>query len=166
MNWWNDFSDEQIEFWKKNRVHSSLLNQDELSKLKKIPQSVLQVAIGVCWADADGSAYFKLSDFVCRLRPDWQRPEKKPRFEEHSVVYPHPKVTNPRYFFVRNSQTFHLHKALSMVGYAGVQYKEFPGDWFAPLGIQVTNDGLMYSIAFDQEAKPATPVKVRFLVEE
>ena len=74
MEWYDTLSDEQIAWWKCNRVITSLLNTEERKQLHEIPDTVLESsADGLFWQSIKPG---RPTNYYHRLRPDWKRPKK------------------------------------------------------------------------------------------
>jgi len=168
MNWYDDLTDEQIEWLKSNRVPCNLLTTDEYLMLKRVPPADREYFDnkGCAWC---GSAMDQITSYwhrVHRLCPDWQRPEEKQgEWEYWDVIWFSDegewKIQQPGSYWLEM-----LSGALNR-NFGGIEYEEWPGRWY-PLGIMKYKP---YDTA-DWEADlyqphriiaiPATPKRVRF----
>lgn len=153
-NWYDDVDDTTINILKGNFRPLALCTENIRHLFYNIPtEELLQL-------NKDGEfrvicGDFRISDTL-RLWDGWQRPEpeKESHWEECEIItsgWGRDEYAN-RYLFEFHNHYFNLEEAFAIVGFGGIQFKEWPGDWYVTLQSNIDDS-------------PATPIKVRFWVE-
>jgi hypothetical protein len=163
-NWYDDLTDEQIEWLKSNRVPCNLLTTDEYLMLKKVPSADREYfnKDDSTWRSANGANKGQIASYwyeAHRLRPDWQRPEEKQG--EWDIRGVHWRADAWHFDFLGAPIPL---ECAYRYNFGGIEYEEWPGSWFS-LGVMKERYGNGWAPAFDIfncTAIPATPKRVRF----
>jgi hypothetical protein len=163
--WWSDLTTEQIDWLKSNRVPTQLLTKEEWKIFDSIPRDLVRIFCPIRnrWVNEEGEWMSAAPWIAYRLRPGWQRPEKKPDWEwEYCKV-----EWQGSEWRVHHSTGWLPLDCAIRYNFGGVEYEEWPGRWY-PLG---TMKYKPYDTA-DWEADmcqphriiaiPAIPKRVRF----
>lgn len=164
MEWYEGVSDEQIAQLKNNKQVLGLCPDMVRDRMKEIPRNDLQYysrsrAWKECATSFDRAPY---PNDTYRLRPDWERPKpekKEPKWEVGKVELD--RAENQYYFW--HNLVFHtLPLAVSIKGYDGTTFKEWPGLWLAAVNMWVDAASNKIYHSPGEGLIPATPVQVRF----
>lgn len=171
-NWYDDLTKEGEEFLKANKIPFGLLSESEKGLIGPANLSEMEIFSGQRWERCCGDYVERCyPEHTYRLRADWQRPEGKAGHWEYCEVYA-TKAFVRCHHFDRDGCSWELHKALSMIGFTGIEYAEWPGDMFTKCPVLKVKApcgewrAVLLSESRCKDAIPATPSKVCFWVEQ
>lgn len=108
--------------------------------------------------------YSKLElDVTYRIDPDYTEPQPEAEYEIEKVVKQNEHYA---YFCEKNCCYRDLSGAVSVVGFAGVQFlgQRHEDVWYMGISSFIESDGIVWTSSNNEsETKPATPARVRFL---
>lgn len=168
MNWWDNLSDEQIRLLKDNLAPFGLCPVARI--METVPHEVREIWHSECgWMPDPDNGCKRATIF--RLNPDWQRPApeaKSGRWESCEVVINCIDRDYPVWGFYRGDSEFNLNDAFSMLGFAGIEYAEWPGVIYRsfPMSQEISSGYPIRNTSLLRECeRPAIPAKVWFYVE-
>lgn len=159
-NWYDGLTDVEIQYLKDNTQAYCFCAgwmQDALRECTA--DNALQYITNNGWFTA---SKIDFKGYTYRLSPSWQRSAKQGRWEYCDIIKNHNGL---EWEFVRYEHTMGLYRAFNQVGFGGIEFEEWPDRWFWKL-VGKTTDGRVVDVSQIEEAKPATPKRVRFWIND